>query len=649
VRADLLALTPAALAALSNRGLVKRATREIAQEPPVVSEDPDTTVHGHFPDGAVTRLPGGGGAGLGAGTCSCGASGVCRHVVALVMAYQRAAETSGSAGPPVDRSPGAFTDAQLTARIGARAMASARRAERAGYAARVRRASVTDPVPQVELGTATVRFLVPDDLGFVRTDAAGGARDDLIALAVWAFRAADAASPGVPEVQVAVGGRPDVAAAGSGLDGALALASEVLREGAVHVGAGIRAAVADVRRDLDAANLRWPLLAVQDLATQLDAYADRGARYRPELLADLVAELFARHRAAVHDGGSSRLRVLGTEESAETPMRRARLDSLGCRVTASGGERTVEIFLAHADSATVLVLRRRWESDEDGAATARRRIGGVSVEALAHGTVLTESAHRSASRTIRLATGRVAATGATPSRGAWQDLPGGLVAADLAVLDAQLAALPPRPVRARVEAELVRVVPIAEVDSVTYTPGRQRLDAVVTDASGHPATVTAVHAAAAPGRLDSIAATLAGRHGRVRYVSGTIRRCAGGIVIEPLGFAVDGAVVVPDLAPDDGTAVLPLGDAAQIDPVRRALDEAATLLAEVAHRGLVHLPDTMSERLRGAGRALAVVGLRRVSSAVQVFAGTLGPDPGAAAVQAWVDAYLRVATAAELS
>ena len=68
----------------------------------------------------------------------------------------------------------------------------------------------------------------------------------------------------------------------------------------------------------------------------------------------------------------------------------------------------------------------------------------------------------------------------------------------------------------------------------------------------------------------------------------------------------------------------------------------------VAHQGLLHLPTTYPDRLRGAARELRKAGLRRVASAVDGFAATLGPDPGEDAVQAWVDAYLRVDVALDL-
>ena len=785
MRTELRALTPETLAELTNRGLVKRAVREIERSMPVVVEDGEATVHATYDDGVTTALPAGG---LDQGRCSCGAPGVCRHIVGLVLAYQRVAEhpepghpdphppdhpapghddasapgpghrnagladpesadsghpssgrrnhgdpgragdskpslalagdsgPSDAAGPTagadgdtsvaesgeaaaggnsrIEWSPGDFTDDQLVERIGVRRVAAARRVKRAGYIARVHRARPGDPVSSVELPTATVRFLVPRDLGFARTDAVAGVRDDVLALAVWAFQEADARFPGDVDVQVQVGGS-GATAGGPGLDAAVALASVVLREGAVHVGAGIAADIGAVRRTLEAGRMRWPLLAVDDLVTQLEAYRDRSARYRPEALADHVAELFARHRAVTstdaeppttlspspsvspspspsvspsprtgpslstgpardsspgpsagsQDQRALRSRVLGTDEASETPLRRARLDGLGARVSVVGTERMVEVFLAHADSATVLVLRRSYETGDAGPLLAGRRVAGVSIGALAAGAVVTESAARSASRAVRLGTRRLSRTEAMASRGSWQDLPRALIAGDLAALADELAALPPRPVRARVEAELVRVVPVAEVRSVSYAPGAQRLDAVIADAAGVTAVVSASHAACAPGRLDSMAVAL---RGELRYVAGSVRRAGGGVVIDPIGFALADSVVVPDLAPagrgtdPDDAPVL------STDPLGLALDEAAALLAELAHGGLQHAPATVPGRLRTASGRLRGVGLRRVGEAVEALAGRLGPDPGDDAAEAWVDAYLRVNLAADM-
>ncbi|TYB69164.1 hypothetical protein FXF51_07950 [Nonomuraea sp. PA05] len=782
MRTDLLGLTTDSLAALTNRGLVKRAGKEAVPE---LRTDEDGTVHGDFPGGPATSLPTGG---LDVASCTCGAIGVCRHVIAVILAYQRlspeadadagtaqeaasgaakgtatgteeaasiavprgvrgaasgaAPETaqgappraasgaapgvasgaapgvasgaapgvasgaapgvasgavrgvasgaapgtvpgavpgvaSGSAPAAALWSPGQVTDEQLTARIGTRLMAAARRAERAGYTARIRRPTPADPVPQVELATATVRFLIPGDLGFVHTDSVAGSRDDVIALAVWAFRTADELHPDAPDVRVDVGGGAEEGA-GSGLERALGLAGTVLREGAAHLGHGLDATIADVQRHLDGAGLRWPLLAVGDLAEQLAAYRDRAAHYRPEQLASHLAELHARHRAVTRPDATLRSSVLGTAEAAETPLRRARLEGLGCRVRGLGGQRFAEVYLAHADNAMVLVLRRRWDGDDDGAVLARRRIATSTLGALATGNLVTESAVRSASRTVRLATGRVAKSTVSPSRGDWGELPAPLVVTDYAALGRELDALPLRPVRPRVEAELVRVLAIAQVEAIWYAPGDQRLDAVITDSAGNPAVVRAVHSTAAPGRLDALAAVLAGEEGEPRFVSGVVGRGvvgggvsglgagghgaggrgvgglgagglgAGGLVVEPLGLAAGDRVIVPDLRPAGG-GKLDLGADERPEPLAAVLADTRGLLAEAAHHGLAHLPSAFGDRLAAAAQRLSVLGLHRIARAVTAFAAARAHGSEEAAEQAWVDAYLRLEVALDLS
>ncbi|MEV0731830.1 hypothetical protein [Polymorphospora sp. NPDC050346] len=670
-RADLLALTPDALAALTNRGLLKRAAKAVdAGDGPVVGVEPDGTLTGEHPDGVRTRI--GPGAALDAADCDCGAPGACRHVLTLVLAYQAAAGSpagpaAGPGAPPtpaptapagdvppaapavLDWSPGTFGDDEIEALIGSRALALARRTHRRGFSALVRRPGAADPAPLVELPSCTVRFLVPHQLGYAHTAAAPGAHQEAVALAVWACRVADETAPGAPEIRVEVGGGAVVSAGGSGLEAALDLADEVLLEGAVN-SAGLAGAFAVVRRDLEAANLRWPLLALDDLAGQLTAYRERSAHYHPERVADLLAELHARHRAVTGAATGPRTRVLGTEEAAETPLRRVRLTGLGCRITGTAEDRTAEVFLAQADSATVLVLRHRWPvaegTDPTGPELAGRRVGGSTVGALAAGNLVTESAARSAAHRVRLATRRIAATTVSPSSGGWRSLPDGLVVRDLAGLAATLEALPPRLIRPRVDAEAFRVVEIAEVRGIGYRPGDQRLDAVVADAAGGTATVSAVHRGVCPGALDALAGALRGERGRPRFVSGAVHRTRGGLVVAPAAVAVEGAVVVPDLAEGDDRGHLAAGTDARVDELGAAVDAALGLLAELAHRGVRHLPPTFPQRLRAAGRVLAGVGLRRSADAVEEVAAGLGVDP-AAVSGPWVDAQIRLSVTAD--
>ncbi|MFD0531440.1 hypothetical protein ACFQ1I_40440 [Kitasatospora arboriphila] len=671
-RADLLALDAETLAALANRGLVKRAAREVdAGDGPVPALDPDGTLRGTCPDGSTVALPPG--TGLDGGTCSCGAPGVCRHRIALVLAHQRTAtgapgsspgpgtsdsspgpgapESSQEPGTPA-WSPGALDDEALTAAVGARAVAAARRTLERGYTARLHHARPDASQPVAELAACTVRFPVPGELGFAVTDAAQDRRGEMIALAVWAFRAAD----GRPTV--ALGGRsePDPgtppvldAAQRSALDTALDLTRELLLDGAVHAGPVLTAAFHRVRDELAARSLHWLAGVLADLIGQLDAYAARAADHRPEETALLLAELHARHRATAHSGASPS-EVLGVRETAETPLRRVRLTALGCRVRGTATARSAEVYLAHPAAGTVLVLRRSWDLPADGTpptghALGARRIAGHRLAALATGNVVSESAVRSAARELGLGRGRIAATTVSPVGTAWTDLPAPLLLTDL---DARLRSLegrPPRLIRARIAAESVHVVELSAVEDVRYDAAEQRLEAAVRDAAGNPATLAATYDPACPGALDTLAAALAS--GTVTHVSATVGRVASRTVLEPVALLAGTAVVVPDLAPGGGSGTLAPAAAPAADPVAAGLAEALAALADTAHRGLRHPDGPALSRLERTADRLGRGGLATTAELLRALGHALRSGNPEAAVRGWADAAVRVAVATE--
>ncbi|HLL83495.1 MAG TPA: hypothetical protein VK420_12610, partial [Longimicrobium sp.] len=208
MRPDLLALTPQAIASLANVGLVKRAQKELdGGKGPRLEELADGTVVGTFEDGSTARLVPG--KGLKDSPCSCGATGACRHRVAVALAYptfarggakaaQDGASPSGTAeAPATPWTPGAVEDEALAKVLPARALERASALRGRGYVAQVRRgaSSAGDEPPAVALATCTVRFLVPRDLAYARCDCAAGAGCEHVALAVWAFRAADERDP----------------------------------------------------------------------------------------------------------------------------------------------------------------------------------------------------------------------------------------------------------------------------------------------------------------------------------------------------------------------------------------------------------------------------------------------------------------------
>jgi hypothetical protein len=643
VREDLAALTPETVTALANRGLVRRALKELAEGAAIGWEEGDDgTVVARLPEGVEVRLPPE--TSLKETGCTCEAPGMCRHRVLAALAYARRA--GRGADPPafVPWSPGDFDDATLQTRLGKRDLRRARALRRQGFAARVRRARPAHPTPAVELASTTVRFLVPGSLAFAKSDGDEEQGREAIALAVWAFREADRTAPDAPLVEVEVG---EAVAVDAGLEPVLALRREILTEGIVHAREGVGRRFAEVRRGLRRRRLLWMATALAELEDQLSAYRSRHARYRPTVAADRIAELEARARAS-RGGALPTRRVLGLAETMRTALDHLRLVALGARVD---GEGRARVFLADPDTAMVLVWEKQWaaktgEAAPTGPALATRAaVGRARLDALARGQVVSASAERRASRMVELKGGRLARTRIGPSRGTWEELPEPLRVRDVARFAEDARLRPPRVLRPRVLAEDVHVVAVSEVVSTAYAPGPQELRGVARDATGGAFAVRLAHRPEAPGALPQLARALQGELGELRFLSGELRRGRGGVELEPFAAVCDTRVEVFDLAPEGALEALPLvEDAPPPDPVGEALAEAAERLAEAAHRGLAHLPAGYAARLADAARRLGEVGLEGCEEALVTLTSRLGR---AEAADAWSTAYLRVRIAEE--
>jgi len=621
-RDDLLALNEAVLVSLATKGLVARASRLAASVQVTVADD--GTVTGTTDDATVTLPPG---VPLERTTCTCPAPGVCRHRVATVLAYQAGHQAEPAPSEVWD--PAEFTDAQLVDLLGTRMMTGARTMAAGGLAATVHRGAS----PWVELPTASVRFLVPHDLAYTASDATDLR---LVALAVWACRAAAEQDPSADRVRVEV--RPTSAGAGeTGYPQVVEHLDRLLATGVMHLGTGFGWAA--LRRGL--AGLQWPTDGLDDLAEQVDAYQRRHATHDELRTADLLAELYARHRA-VTSGTSNAIvpDVLGTEVASSTACARLRLVGLGARVRATpSADGSVEfdghVYLAELASGLVLVLAHHWTGTPE-TVPSLRRVATSTLGALALSNVVTESAHRSARRMLRLARSRIAPTSVLPLGDVWGTLPPSLLVGDYAAFADRLAALPPRYVRPRVAAELVRVLEVAEVGDVVYHPGAQRLTAQLVDAHGMCALAVCDHNPASPAGLDAVAGLL--NDPALRWVAGHTSRRDGRLVVRPTALWSPSGAVAVDLVTTNSVLDLALGAPAPADRLDEAITSGLAALAALAHRGLSAPGPAALDRVTEASDTLAQCGLTTMATAVA---------QAPTSPTAWVDAMVWLTVAAE--
>lgn len=671
-RPDLLALTPQAIASLSNLGLVKRAQKELEQgKGPRLEELPDGTVVGAFEDGNTARLVPG--KGLKDSPCSCNATGVCRHRVAVALAYpahvKQGSEASAtptgeepSQEPPW--SPGSVRDEALAELLPRRSLERAEALRERGYLAQVRRGTfVGEDVPTVSLATCTVRFLVPRDAGYARCDCSTGTACEHLPLAIWAFRAADSKDATGREVSVEVAARHVAATEGGlALDAASDLVRFLLLEGVQHASTGLAGRFAVARSGLAEARMAWPLAALEELEDLLGAYVGRGSRYAPTKLTATLTELFARLRAAKRGGALPPRAVLGMDEAPETKLDYVRLVSLGARLSADGRERSAEVVLADPATGGLLVVRRAFtyteqQAPEDGAELGRRQSApGATIEALARGQVVTSGATRLPNRLVVFSTRGLQRTSVTPQSGDWSLLPTPVLVTDVSALEATLRARPPRFLRPRLLAENVHAFAVSRVVDVSYSPGVQAVNAALEDASGHRFLLELSHRQVAPGALDALAEGLAGKPGRLHYVSGEVRRTAQGLVVEPMALSCEGAgVVVLDVQSPTATGPLrATGDTAPLPPLPAALAEVEGCLADAVHQGLRHIVPAWTARLGAVATRVRELGMKRLADELGALATKLdaarasgSATEEASLATAWADVSLRLTVGLE--
>jgi hypothetical protein len=601
VRADLLALTPEAIAALANLGLVKRAQREIAEgKGPALAEEDDGTVVGTFADGVVARLlPG---KAMKDSPCSCGAASVCRHRVATALAYRPWRQGAVDVAPPVAEvwSPAEIDDAALERALGAKTLARARAQLARGLLVTIEAGSP----PTARLPSCTVRFLVPRDVAYARCDCVEAGACEHLAIAVWAFR------EGKKDGVVSLGGKALGEREHAALAAALELAREILAAGVVRP-APSAARFAEVRSRCAGLGMVWIASLLADLEQTLEAYHARSALYGAHEVHELVVELAARARAAHAAGAELPPRyLLGEDEAPETKLDHVRLVSLGARVLADGKTRHAEVFLADPDAAMVLVLAKRWsDSDDDGPKLARRSVAArISLGQLAAGQLVSKAVKRRANHSLEIAGSRTRESSVTPQRGDWGSLPSPLCVRDVAAHLAALRARPPRMLRPRVLAEGVCAVAVKSVRDVFYVPAEQSVVAILEDAAGTLLRAVVTHRAVAPHALDAAAAALSAE---VRFVSGDLVTRGPEPTLEIVAIAGK-ELVVPDLA--DVVEAPSLARAvprSAADPLTEALAAATSLLEETLHTGLASLPH---ERLRAAAARLDEVGLASLAA-----------------------------------
>ncbi|NTZ82347.1 hypothetical protein FCJ61_04765 [Burkholderia metallica] len=708
MRDDLLELTPEALTALANAGFVKRAQKDVAAGAvPALVADGDGTVHASFDDGVRTSLPPG--RTLRDAACSCTASGMCRHRVMLVLAYQASMQAGDvtdaadvrangdgatqrvvmddetirdpdgmtddapSEAPDDDAnvrlsadrawSPADFDDAALETGFAPSVLEQAARMVAARPIVAVQPWAGADSPPVARLPMCSVRFFSRRSLAHARCDCRQGSGCAHVVLAVWAFRQAGPLADGASESMVEV--RSPAGESGASDDDRSPLRDEAAHaliadldmlmralwlDGSSQPPIALAARVASLRGRLRERGWQWVDDALDEAWQLVHAQHARSSRFEPLRLVRVLAELWARLRAAKcaatqHDGATVPARqMLGIGVKGEVELDHLRLVSLGVELWSDEAEEGASVLFADPDTQTVMVLTRNWPRSADAAAGGRapdlasRRVAGLPLRQVAAGQVVTKAATRRANGVVDIAAG-VRQTGVLPlSPKSWDDLIAPIRQSSIAALVAHLRDALPDFVRPRQAANgaaagaagslhVVALEPMI-VRSVHWDAAAQVLRARLAQREAQAAEandddvlhLALPHRAVAPGAVDALARALSGEWGAPCAVAGTVRLHAGAAVMRPLAALTAQRAVVLQT---EATAPQPLplhGGRESLPALVSLAEDTLVLLAEWLRQGMRHQGGGAIERARAQAARLERAGLAQAGGVLCALA-----------------------------
>lgn len=637
LRQDLLELGIEALTALANAGFVKRAQKDIAEgRLPRIATGEDGSVSAHYEDGHCATLAAA--RSLREALCTCPATGLCRHRVTLVLAYQHWAAALASAqtveepaAAPAESpwTPGEFDDAALAAALAPGVLEQAARSAAARPVIRLQAWRSEAPAPTAHLPLCSVRFFSRRSLSHARCDCRLGGGCEHVVLAVWAFRQAAGLADATVELAPRHAGAARASAFGAAEEQVQHDAAQLLRrlwlDGSSQELLPLEADFAVLRERLSGLGWRWVLECLEELHALLQDQAARSSRFDPQRLVAVMAELPARLAAARSAAQQQTPRVpaaqiLGVGVRGEVALEHLKLVSLGLQCWSDARQDGARILFADPDTLSVTALERSWPRGEEGSVTPvlSRRVAGQSLRQLASAQVVTRGARRRANGVVDIAA-QARRTQLLPlSARSWDCLGAPLRQPGGAALARHLAQALPDFVQPRQAAAQLHVLPVAQVQAWGWNAAEQTLYATLVCAepgveaeAADQVELVLVHTPVAAAAVDVLALALSDADDPPRYVAGLAQLREGRLRLEPLALLTSSRALVLQAA---GAPAQRLDrPAGQPDSrgLQAVLEQVHAALLLCARQGWRHQPAAALQRLRDQAALLSGHGLDR--------------------------------------
>jgi hypothetical protein len=566
-RPDLLALTIDDLVVLSNRGLVKRASKELASNKLSYEliEDDTGTVTIQWSDQIKCVLPGN--STVKDSHCICAATTICRHLIRSVLVYQQTlsvqdnqqspdtSKSSESYLPSLrtdDRegliqdniksqtpwNPGNITDEELAKHYNKITLSRIQQTFESGHIIELIRTE--KPIAYFHTLSFTLRFLVPGDIRYTHCDCAESAPCSHVPLAVWAFRLlAEGQLSGVVSTHKSPLPIPILL-----LDDIEQSLQELAESGIANVSQALISRFHRLQAKCKEENLIWLAEIITEILQEKDYHTSHNARFSPTHVVELVGEICIRCDAIRNNTGAvPQLFIRGSSADKLTEMGAARLVGLGCGVQIYHHNVTINSYLQDIDSGMIVAVCREFTHPPKDAAESPKPfwklaqtavMKGISLASLGASQLLIKGGKRSPN--YRFMPGRAKVT-TNPQTFNWESLRAPVLAENFGEVYTRLINLPPSSLCPRRLTENFYVCAISAVEAVEFSVSEQVVTAVLRDYKGDRATL--IHPYTNQGRegTERLLSMLQALPSDCwRFVTGQVSLANKGLVINPISL-----------------------------------------------------------------------------------------------------------------
>ncbi|WP_017863166.1 hypothetical protein [Leptospira santarosai] len=521
MRQDILSLSLQELEILTSKGTVNRALKDI--ESGIKSEWKETengNIEVVWEDSVVCVLPES--VSIQEADCTCLSTGVCRHIVRTVVAYQK---RTADYKPDVTWNPGNVTDENLRSFITASSFAKAKSIFDSGVVVELDRTGV--PFAKIH-GIGTVHFPVPNDIRYARADCKGALADQAIVIAVLAFRIT------YEEKKLVSTNVQGTDVSSQITDRADEIFTEMALFGLQGVGEYLKDRLSQLERSCIEEGLIWPADILSELKEEYSKYVAHDSLFDPDQIVYLLGEWFVRMDALKSDQGEvPSLIISGDTKIYSSELISRSLTGLGSGIRVLKKGLAIRSYFADSKSEEILLYEHFLEDPFEETIGNIPVLKGVSLLDFGKSSIVSSSIKKTAAGRLQFSNKAVL----NPQAFHFDSLSAKIVSEDFHKTIRIISEKPPRSLGPRWAAENFYVFKIEGFDNFHFDTVLQRFHLEIADKNGSTADVYLPYFGRAKNGLENLKHAL--DDSVLHYVCGTASVVTGRLQIRPISFVIE--------------------------------------------------------------------------------------------------------------